>query len=386
MLLSGLTTWLSVMTASRRVSIVGSSASSPGASRLRVSATVGQLLERTVARGQLVDHPALGQQPIGHPVLGQQPLDESVLVEQLIDQAARFDGAHQPAVLLGQPVEHSARRGQPVHHAAGLQQPIHRTARRQRTAQRLVLVHQPGQLVDALNGVVDPQDVRYRSGLRRRFPRPRCDAPCRGRRWQPPGRRRRRRARCAPGRWRAAPGFCRGSSSSLWAALQWHKLTGSPQLTCRATPSEVVDIEGDGHGCNAREHSRSAGPRRRRRDQHRRAALGEPEIPGLRGPHRLQRSRRAGQGPRSAARRGDPRRDDARHGRLRPAAPAARRRHRRAGAVPHRPRHVAGQDRRPDPRRRRLRHQAVQPGRGGGPAARHPATRGRGVEEPRTSG
>ena len=33
----------------------------------------------------------------------------------------------------------------------------------------------------------------------------------------------------------------------------------------------------------------------------------------------------------------------------------------------------AGQDRRPDPRRRRLRHQAVQPRRGRRPAARHPA-------------
>ena len=57
------------------------------------------------------------------------------------------------------------------------------------------------------------------------------------------------------------------------------------------------------------------------------------------------------------------------------AAPAARRRHRRARAVPDRPRHAAGQDRRPDARRRRLRHQAVQPRRGGRPAAGHPAPR-----------
>ena len=47
-----------------------------------------------------------------------------------------------------------------------------------------------------------------------------------------------------------------------------------------------------------------------------------------------------------------------------------------AGAVPHRPRHPAGQDRRPDPRRRRLRHQAVFPGRGGCQAAGDPAARG----------
>src|SRR6478609_2195423 len=39
MLLSGLTTWLSVMTASCRASIVGANASSPGASRFNVSAT-----------------------------------------------------------------------------------------------------------------------------------------------------------------------------------------------------------------------------------------------------------------------------------------------------------------------------------------------------------
>ena len=55
------------------------------------------------------------------------------------------------------------------------------------------------------------------------------------------------------------------------------------------------------------------------------------------------------------------------------AAPAARRRHRRARAVPDRPGLAARQNRRPHSRRRRLRDQAVQPGRSGGPAASDPA-------------
>ena len=159
MLLSGLTTWLSVMTASRSASIVGSSASSPGVSRLRVSATSANCSSGPCLGGQLVDQPAFGQQPIGQAVLGQQPLDQTVLIEQLIDQAARLDGAHQAAVLLGQPVQHPARHGQLVHHAARLQQPVDRAARRQRPAQRLVLVHQPGQPVGPLNGLVDAEHV-----------------------------------------------------------------------------------------------------------------------------------------------------------------------------------------------------------------------------------
>src|SRR5690606_31504290 len=91
----------------------------------------------------------------------------------------------------------------------------------------------------------------------------------------------------------------------------------------------------------------------------------------------------AGPGPRLPAGRADRGRHDAGHGRLRPAAPAARRRHRRPRAVPDRPRRRAGQGRRPDAGRRRLHHQAVQPGGSGGPAAggaapgraRHPGPR-----------
>ena len=132
MLLSGLTTWLSVMTASRSASIVGSNASSPGASRLSVSATSASCSQRPVLRGEGVDHPTLGQQPIGHAVLGQHPLDQPVLGQQSIDQAAGLDGAHQPAVLLRGPVQHTAGHGQLVHQAAGLQQPVDRTVRRQR--------------------------------------------------------------------------------------------------------------------------------------------------------------------------------------------------------------------------------------------------------------
>ena len=162
MLLSGLTTWLSVMTASCSASMVGASASSPGASRFRVSATSASLLERAVARGERVEQAALGEQPVGHAVLGQHPLDQSVVGEQLVDQTARFDGAHQPAVVLRQPVEHAALGGQLVDHATGPQQPVERSVRRQRPPQRLVVVHQLGQPVGPVDGVLETQHLRHR--------------------------------------------------------------------------------------------------------------------------------------------------------------------------------------------------------------------------------
>ena len=103
-------------------------------------------------------------------------------------------------------------------------------------------------------------------------------------------------------------------------------------------------------------------------------------IPRPTGPPRSIKPVNAGAG------RDHPRRDDARHGRLRPAAETARRRSRRARVVPDRPRHAAGQDHRPHARRRRLRHQAVQPGRGRRPATGHPATRRPRCRAARTSG
>ena len=55
------------------------------------------------------------------------------------------------------------------------------------------------------------------------------------------------------------------------------------------------------------------------------------------------------------------RRDDARRRRVRRGPPDARERAAHPRPVPHRARRDRGQDHRPDPRRRRLRHQAVQP-------------------------
>ena len=163
MLLSGLTTWLNTMTASRSAWIVGSSASSPGASRLRVSATSASCSSGPLRGGELVDQPALGEQPIRQAVFCQQSLNQTVLVEQLIDEATRFDRAHQAAVVLRQPVQHTARHGELVHHAAGRQQPVDRAARRQRPTQRLILVHEPGEPVRPLDRLVDAQHVGDRA-------------------------------------------------------------------------------------------------------------------------------------------------------------------------------------------------------------------------------
>ncbi len=104
MLLSGLTTWLSMMTASRNASIVGSNASSPGVSRFSVSATVAPAAraDHSCAVSVSITPPSASSLSASA-VLGQHPLDQPVLGQQLIDQPARLDGAHQAAVLLRQP-------------------------------------------------------------------------------------------------------------------------------------------------------------------------------------------------------------------------------------------------------------------------------------------
>ena len=58
--------------------------------------------------------------------------------------------------------------------------------------------------------------------------------------------------------------------------------------------SEVVDISEMAMAALP-EIMPKPGSRRRRRDQHRRAALVEPEVPGFRGLYRVQRARRARQ-------------------------------------------------------------------------------------------
>ena len=109
-------------------------------------------------------------------------------------------------------------------------------------------------------------------------------------------------------------------------------------------------------------HRHPPRPRGRRRAEHRRRRLHGPALPGLRpssppAPARgaLAAGRRFKPGPDGA------RRDAPRHGGLR-RRPAARRPARpRPDHLPHRPRRDGGQGPRAHARRRRLRHQAVQP-------------------------
>ena len=79
MLLSGLTTMVSDMTASCSVAMAGSSASIPGVSRAKVSATSASWSSGPLLGRQLVDQTAFGEQPIGQPVLGQHPFDQSLV-------------------------------------------------------------------------------------------------------------------------------------------------------------------------------------------------------------------------------------------------------------------------------------------------------------------
>ena len=276
MLLSGLTTWLSVTTASCSASIVGVSASSPGASRLSVSATSASLQQRPVLRGQRVEQSALGQQAIGHPVLAQHPLDQTVVGEQLIGQPARGDDprqrtvvgghpVHQPAfgchlvdqptrsqrprdraVLGGQPVQQSALGGQLIDQPAGLQQPVDRDRSVPTPGPSgCVVVHQPGQPVRALDGVVDAQHVRDDPDpdLAAEFASPnvRCAMPSAPLAIASPA-----SATASPTRTGAVARSVRALPRSIGSVYgpRKAKLTGSPQRSCRIIPSEVVDISG----------------------------------------------------------------------------------------------------------------------------------------------
>src|SRR5699024_3884012 len=94
------------------------------------------------------------------------------------------------------------------------------------------------------------------------------------------------------------------------------------------------------------------------------------------GLHRLHRQRGHPRGHREPARPGGAGRDAARYGRLHRHPPAAGPGRAVPDPLPHRPGRDPGQGRGPDRRRGRLRHQALQPGRGRRPhpgrAAPHP--------------
>ena len=95
-------------------------------------------------------------------------------------------------------------------------------------------------------------------------------------------------------------------------------------------------------------------------------------------------ARRPSGGSADPARPGRAGRDAAGPGRVR-GGRRLRARHRRAGAVPDRPRRHRGQGRRADRRRRRLRDQAVQPGGGPGPDPRRAPPYQRGDRDPPTA-
>ena len=110
-----------------------------------------------------------------------------------------------------------------------------------------------------------------------------------------------------------------------------------------------------------RDRQRTSCARRRRRAEHRRRRHHGPEVPGLLGGiggHRCAGA--VGRVVLSPAPH-RPRRDAARHGGLRRRPAPGRPARPRADHLPDRARRHRGQDPRAEPRRRRLRHQAVQP-------------------------
>ena len=161
MLLSGLTTRVSAVTASCRVAMAGSSASIPGASRPRVSARSVSCSSGPSFDVSLSSQASLGEQPVGQPVLGQHPFDHPVLCEQPIGQPAGLQRALQAAALRGQAVEQTAGRCHQVDQPARAQQPVQRPLRRDRASQRGIVVQQPGQPVGARERIVDPQHVGH---------------------------------------------------------------------------------------------------------------------------------------------------------------------------------------------------------------------------------
>ena len=216
-----------------------------------------------------------------------------------------------------------------------------------------------------------PPPRRTASGLRRRA---RTGAAGCGRRVErargPPGRRgclapQPRRQTCVDAVLGPAPA---GTSAPL------HRNRTADAWTAPSAAAQTWSHDDDplpvGPGPPASRRLRRPRARGGRRAQPHRAAVDGPALRGLGRPHGGERaSPRCGR-RRTSARRGRARHDAPRLRRPRGAAPDARRRPRRAGALPHRQGRRRGPRRRAHRRRRRLRHQAVQPRGGRRPAAR----------------
>ena len=206
-------------------------------------------------------------------------------------------------------------------------------------------------------------------------PERRCDAPVTA--WRSRGRRgnkdRDRRAD-PPGGGPLLPGTDRDSHRelALYRPTVWQTGASGPDRARTGrrrgslshfsdTPQDATSLGAD-DGSHGRTPDRSAAARRRGRPQHPGAALRQPPVRRLRRGDRdqWQRGRRRRQGERPGPR--GARRDAARPGRLRGDPAAARGGHPYPGGLPDRAGRHRRQDPRADPRRRRLRHQAVQPG------------------------